>query len=289
MSAWVCSKAHIDAMVTACIELGGHGNDHPAITWPGGEDGAWKRLDVIAHITTDEIGTLLRDTIVTGVSHRYPDDDVSKGELPGPSGGEDVWYLKPYKWEKTRALADGEIVALIYAYEYQASEHHEWMNTFGWKFCEHVKYKLLKRVEAAWEQKTGECVQWGYEDEHVFPGFKPYLVELQGDVHPSQHPLQSIKARSQAEAIERAEKWFGGKVVSIEQTDRKPTKAEADKAQAAQDAWRKADEAKPEPTPTPVPADMPVPPINPDIADMLRRLGAASDDGGTPPIRNKQR
>lgn len=247
MSAWVCSKAHIDAMVTAGIELGSEMSGHPSVTYRSGED--WKKIDLIAHITTDEIGQMLTDTIVTGVHHRYPGDDVSKGELPGPSGGEAVWYLKPYKWERTRALADGEIVALLAAYDYQACEHNDYTNTFGHRFVEHCRHRLLKRVEKKFEALGGKT-EWGYEEEHVFDDCKQWAVVMRA-VEFRPHcggPLVLVPARSAEAAIENAAKWYDGEpqAAAIHEGDLLPEEIEAEAKRNAEWVAEQNKPAEPE-------------------------------------------
>lgn len=282
MSAWVCSKAHIDAMVTAAINLGGSfSNERYGYLYFGEPS---EKINLSPQ-DADKVGQMLRDTIVTGVSHRYPDDDVSKGELPGPSGGAAVWYLKPYKWEKTRELADGEIVSLISAYEYQACEHNEWAKTFGAKFCDHVKYKLLKRVQEAFEQKNGET-QWGYEEQHVFPDCKQWAVALRAVEFPMhcRSPLVLVPARSAEAALANARMWYGdfAEVIAaaIHEGDLTPAEVEAEVKR--NDEWVAERTPNKPAAPTPVefkaPASIPA-----DLAALLNRV--AADDAG-PNIRN---
>lgn len=247
MSAWVCSKAHIDAMVTKAIALGGDlsGDPYAYIYMPKADGEGYEKID-LSPANADRVGQMLADIIVTGVSHRYPGDDVSKGELPGPT---DNWYLKPYKWAKTRELWDGETVALIGCYEYQASEHNDWTNTFGWKFCEHVKHKLLKRVERAWEKQNGKT-EWGYEDEHVFSGFDKWAVVMRA-VEFRPHcggPLVLVPARNAEEAMAKANAWYDGEAVAaaIHPAELAPEEIEAETKRNAEWVAEQAVEEAPE-------------------------------------------
>lgn len=227
MSAWVTSKAHIDAMVTKAIAMGGSYEPHGSVYFE--VDGTNQKIEFSPH-TANKVGQMLRDTIVTGVNHRYPSDDASKGELPGPSGGEDVWYVKPYEYEKTRELWDGETVSLIGCYEYQASEHEKWRETFGYVFCEYVRTKLLDRLLKAWERQNAST-PWGYEDEHVFPGFDKWAVVMRGEFRPNcGGPLVLVPARNIDEAMTKAAAWYDGEPIAaaIHPGDLLPEEIEAE-------------------------------------------------------------
>lgn len=163
MSAWVPSKAHIDAMVTYAINQPGTYDPHVyfyASREPGGEQEKFECSP--ANAVT--LGQLLVTDVVTGVSHRYPGDDVSKGELPGPI---DAYYVNPYTFTETRVLADGEMVAALRAYRYQACEHAQWDETFSYAFVESMFNVVLSHVEKAHEAETGTELPWGFERENV--------------------------------------------------------------------------------------------------------------------------
>lgn len=284
MSAWVTSKAHIDAMVTKAIAQGGdHSDPYGYIYMPKADGEGYDKID-LSPANADRVGELLRDTIVTGVHHRYPGDDVSKGELPGPSGGEAVWYLKPYKWEKTRELADGETVSLIHCYEYQASEHNDWTNTFGWKFCEHVKYKLLQRVQMAWEAEHGSKAEWGYEDEHVYGGFAKWAVVMRAiEFRPNcGGPLVLVPARNAEEAMAKANAWYDGEAISaaVHPAELAPEEIEAEAKRNAE--WAAEQQAEQAPETRRVKA------LDPEVDKLLEELAALGEPGETPTIRNNR-
>src|SRR4051812_45036842 len=106
MSAWVVSKKHIDLMVAAITT--------------GTRDGVLKRN----RRSPDKLGQALVSECVRSVSYRYPDDDVQKGELPGPC---DAYYLKPYRFEDPiyRPTAV-ELMKAVSCYAYQSNEHPGW-------------------------------------------------------------------------------------------------------------------------------------------------------------------
>lgn len=153
MSAWIVSKAHVDAMVTAALELGNGFGEPLSIYLPDGP----RHVKVTAD-TADEIGQMLVDECVASVSHRYPDDDVDAGELPGPV---DTYYLRPYTFERTRTLTDAEIAKAVSCYAYQSCEHPEWEASAASRLCDAIQARLLARLPGY------DQAPWGLELDDV--------------------------------------------------------------------------------------------------------------------------
>lgn len=152
MSAWVVSKSHIDAMVAAAMQLGSSLPGEPfGVYWNG-------RRTEVRRDTADHVGELLVQDIVEGVSHRYPNDDVSKGELPGPT---DAYYNRPYHWQPTRKFTPGEIAKMIACYAYQACEHRHWEQTFAHAFCRTLEGRVLRCLEGH------DDAPWGFDEDDV--------------------------------------------------------------------------------------------------------------------------
>lgn len=152
MSAYVVSKAQIDALVTVAIDMrGGHS---PDFDFYNGET----RVKVTT-VNATEIGQMLVDECVRSVSHLYPSDDVSKGELPGPC---DDYYNHPYEYLRTRQFSDAEIRDLVSGYEYQSCEHPEWMGSAAWWFCQRLRDRLLDRIRGESRTRDVEAEDVGY-------------------------------------------------------------------------------------------------------------------------------
>lgn len=154
MSAWVVSKAHIDALVNGALQVGGTHGDRYFYFYHANTRHEVKPSNV------SEIGQALVDECVRSVSDCYPNDDVSKGELPGPV---DAYYNEPYRFDFTRALSDGEIAHAVACYEYQSCEHNEWKASKAHAFCEAMRYRLITRIPGYNE------APWGFDEEHVRP------------------------------------------------------------------------------------------------------------------------
>jgi hypothetical protein len=153
MSAWIVSKAHVDAMVTWALAQSGGYSDQPHVTvWWGAKQ---ERIDC-GPWNADTIGQRLVDDIVQGVHHATPTATPARATYPAP------YYLQPYVYQRTRPITNAEMVALLNCYSYQACEHQEWEKTWSYAFQQQMQHEILKHVENA-----GQPTFWGYEDEHV--------------------------------------------------------------------------------------------------------------------------
>lgn len=152
MSAFIVSKAHIDALVTAGYDQRREGMSFRRL------DGSNGRIPLDA-TNVDTLGQMLTDAIVASVSYRYPDD--MPDELPGPT---DHWWLEAYELP-TNLIAPIrmggpppttiEVLKLISCYEYQACERPDWEESAARDYCDYLRRVLVTRLpgyaEAAWE------------------------------------------------------------------------------------------------------------------------------------------
>lgn len=129
MSAWIVSKKHVDLMVAAITH--------------GTRDGIVKPR----RRNPNKLGQILVDECVRSVRYRYPNDDVEKGDLPGPI---DPYYLKPYVFEHPRYLPTAaELYKAIDCYGYQSCEHPGWLESYSFRLCERIRNAIAARVPAA--------------------------------------------------------------------------------------------------------------------------------------------
>lgn len=137
MSAWVPNKEHVDLLVKVA-------------------DVMRDCIDVHVPEDRDELGELLTREVVESVSFRYPGDDVSKGELPGPC---DPYYLEPYAYADPGFMPDAaEMRQLVSCYSYQACEHPGWSSSVANAICEAIMAKLGDGPRAG---------AWGWDERHV--------------------------------------------------------------------------------------------------------------------------
>jgi hypothetical protein len=137
MSAWVSCKEHIDLLVKVADVMCGS-------------------LDVCVGDDLSALGQMFVDEVLTSVSYRYPGDDVSKGELPGPC---EPYYLKPYAYTDHGFMPDAaEMRQIVSCYAYQACEHPGWSSSTSNDLCETIMTKLGDGPRAG---------AWGWDERHV--------------------------------------------------------------------------------------------------------------------------
>lgn len=165
MSAWIVSKKHIDLMVLAVAE--------------GTRDGLYPAIGLSA-AQRDRLGQSLVDECVRSVSHRYPNDDVQAGDLPGPC---DPYYLRPYRFEDPRYRPTAaELYKAVDCYAYQSSEHPGWEASKVKRLCDQVRKAVegncdaARRFAAAANQpsharhdawREWEVAPWGFDVEEI--------------------------------------------------------------------------------------------------------------------------
>ncbi len=147
MSAWITSKAHIDALVTTA-RLGPTDAKDPSepAPWPDG-------------LSADQLGQMLTSEMVASVSYRYPHD--APDSLPGP---DDLWFQQPYRYQPTRRLTVAEAHRAAFCYEYQSCEHPAWKDSDASAFYAALLIWLLRIAPATYVNRYGDELPVGWED-----------------------------------------------------------------------------------------------------------------------------
>lgn len=126
MSAFIVTKAHIDAMVEA-----GLGRD-PLRAWYN--DGART-----PERTPDEVGAMLWEENHRSVNDRYNEND----EPP-------AYYYRPSRHGYSAVV----ILKAIACYEYQSCEHKGWEGSDAKAYCDVLRARMIRRLpgfeEAPW-------------------------------------------------------------------------------------------------------------------------------------------
>lgn len=149
MSAYIVSKVHIDALLTAALGNGAHDD---ALYWYT-EEGGGRR---VTHDTVDDVGAMLVSENVASIRARYPDVPEDLTDAPGPiDNAFAVDAVKgQYRFERTREFSTGELLAAISCYEYQSCEHDGWEGSDAQTFCRYLRESLCRKVpgyEGTWE------------------------------------------------------------------------------------------------------------------------------------------
>lgn len=147
MSAFVVSKAHIDYIVHAALACG-------YVKYDG---------EVVSRENADHVGRALWKTNVDSVTHRYPQDTLHSGTLPGPCDL-DHESLLTYKCPALPTRRFDPVVALkaLDCYEYQSCELPNWRETPAYRFCDWLRDSLIGKLpgydDAPWEIEDAHAV-----------------------------------------------------------------------------------------------------------------------------------
>jgi hypothetical protein len=122
MSARIVSKAHIDALVTAALELGTK-DDQQA----------------------NDLGKMLWAENAASIHYRYPDTAENDANYPGPVGFSKA-QVDAYHFERTRHLDPVTVMRAIACYEYQTCEHPGWPASEAHSFCVNLRDDLIGKL-----------------------------------------------------------------------------------------------------------------------------------------------
>jgi hypothetical protein len=131
MSAFVVSKAHIDALVTAALE-----SDSWAFFWYHDDDR--HELD---YTNTDAIGAMLWAENVRSVQHRYPDILEDSTDYPGPIDFQPE-HVFAYRW-CWLSVPPVEALKALRCYQYQSCEHPDWPTSSAHALCDTLQDVLV--------------------------------------------------------------------------------------------------------------------------------------------------
>lgn len=153
MSAWLVSKTHIDAMVTAALST-----DHQPFSWY--HEGERHELD---YTTADEVGSMLWAECARSVSYRYP-DIAETGDWPRPADFTEQQVFD-YRFQRLAGFTSAHIVQVLKAvscYEYQSCEHPQWEASSAHALCQELKDRLVSQLPGY------SAAPWGFDDPRQF-------------------------------------------------------------------------------------------------------------------------
>jgi hypothetical protein len=123
MSAWIVSKQHIDAMVTAGLPAPGKS---PVVRWSDPDQA--EVCKELSKENADGVGRMLWQENRQSVNYRYGEDNP-------------VDPIYGYEPERHSPLT---VLKLIECYEYQSCEHPGWENGEARKFCQALRVKAVQ-------------------------------------------------------------------------------------------------------------------------------------------------
>jgi len=136
VSAWIVSKTHIDAIVTAIAKL---------------------RAREVDPDDLPKIGQRLWEENHRSFRHRYPKHEV---QCPEYTYTPVKWPASPSESGDVRAFACalGAVCKLLACYEYQSCEHPEWPESLAHEVCQRLRAAVCAMLPGY------EQTPWGLED-----------------------------------------------------------------------------------------------------------------------------
>jgi hypothetical protein len=150
MSAFMVGKVHIDAMVTAAMEIE-HERHTSGLSWywfDPAEDNELVRAEIsyCDQLRANEVGQMLWAENLASINARYPDTIEDHEHIPGPCDfrPDDVAI---YVWENVPGTLDPlAIIDATGCYEYQSCEHEGWRDSQAKAFCGALTDKMLRKM-----------------------------------------------------------------------------------------------------------------------------------------------
>lgn len=149
MSAYMVSKAHIDAMLTGATRY-----SRPyGLSWYVGHERHELRYDNL-----DAIGQMLVDANLRSIHARYPDCRTNPDNTPGPIAR--YWDV-PYVHETRADFSPVELLKAIDCFEYQACEDDDWETSEAHACCAALRHILIRVLPGY------ESAPWGIDEDTV--------------------------------------------------------------------------------------------------------------------------
>ena len=165
MSAFMVDKVHIDALVTAAMELV-PGEHDSGLRWyvddaskPGGYE--LKELHLLDSTRASEVGQMLWAENLASIHARYPDTEETDSNYPGPADFESSEVAR-YVWQSVPGIIDPlAVIDALSCYEYQSCEHEGWKTSEAKVFCDALQSKMIRQLPR--KQSV-----WSITDRNIF-------------------------------------------------------------------------------------------------------------------------
>ncbi|HTE67055.1 MAG TPA: hypothetical protein VK736_12470 [Candidatus Binatia bacterium] len=148
MSAYMVSKAHIDAMLTAGLARDQYG---PLRWWVDDEPRSRDNMQELTYQTADRVGAMLLAENRRSVNYRYDENE--------PVPAYEFNRLPGYNHKEHAVL----VLKAIHGFDYQACECDDWWRTEARAFCVALSRHLESELPGYEDAPT-----WGIDDPNVF-------------------------------------------------------------------------------------------------------------------------
>jgi hypothetical protein len=152
MSAWIVSKEHIDALVSAALVCAQENGS--SFRWYDADDNHSHELTYTDTVRANQVGRMLWAENLASINARYIDTIDHPENCPGPNDFNGIETVGDYVFKRTPRIPPVAILKAISCYEYQSCEHEEWKTSQAHEFCatlrDHVINLLPGYDEAPW-------------------------------------------------------------------------------------------------------------------------------------------
>ena len=157
MSAWIVSKAHIDALVSAAMTSGN------PMSWYYDNPSRRGEITYTDTVKASEVGMMLWGENLASINARYPDTIDDPTACPGPCDFDGSASVPAYQFTRTQQMTPVQIIKAIHCYEYQSCEHEGWKTSEAHAFCEALTDKMTNALPGY------DDAPWGLDEEDVRP------------------------------------------------------------------------------------------------------------------------
>lgn len=158
MSAYIVSKAHIDAMVSAAGEV--IFQDHASgLTWY--HEGERYEVSYGDRIMGTLAGQMLWTANLKSINCRYPDTIDMPSNCPGPNDFKGPETIEAYVFKPTPRLSPVAVLKAVDCYVYQSCEDPEFYSSEAYAFCEALRHKMTRQLPGY------DDAPWEIRDEHI--------------------------------------------------------------------------------------------------------------------------
>jgi hypothetical protein len=155
MSAWIVSKAHIDALVSAAMAQG------DTFYWYDADGNHSHELTYTDTERANQVGRMLWAENLASINALYVDTVENPGNCPGPVSFNGPETVEVYKFVRTHKLTPVQILKAIDCYEYQSCEHAGWKTSEAHQFCEALEVRMVSSLPGYNEAR------WGLDEDDV--------------------------------------------------------------------------------------------------------------------------
>ena len=152
MSAWIVSKSHIDALVSAALVAARENGS--SFRWYDSDGNHSHEITYTDTIRASEVGMMLWGENLASINARYPDTIEDESACPGPCDFEGSISVAGYRFTRTPRLEPVVILKGVSCYEYQSCEHEGWKSSEAKAFCAALTDSMIALLpgyeEAPW-------------------------------------------------------------------------------------------------------------------------------------------